>query len=145
MAEQERDQLVSEVMTEVPRTVSGDTTLVDAARLMRDEDMGSIVVTDGNRVVGLVTDRDLVVRGMAEEKDPSSTTVQEACSADLVTVTADTPASEAVKLMREHAVRRLPVVGANGEAEGIVALGDLAVTRDPESALGDISSAAPNT
>lgn len=145
MAEQERDQLVSEVMTEVPRTVSGDTTLVDAARIMRDDDVGSVVVTDGDKVVGLVTDRDLVVRGIAEEKDPRSTKVSEACSEDLVTVSADAPASEAVKLMREHAVRRLPVVDADGRAEGVVALGDLALTRDPESALGDISAAPPNT
>lgn len=146
MAEQERDHMVSEVMTEAPRTVTGDTTFVDAARIMRDDDMGSVLVTgEGGKVVGLVTDRDLVVRGIAEEKDPHSTKVKEACSADLVTVSADTPAKEAVRLMREHAVRRLPVVDADGRAEGVIALGDLAVTRDPESALGDISAAAPNT
>jgi len=145
MAEQEREQLVSEVMTEVPRTVSGDTTLVDAARIMRDDDVGSVVVTDGDKVVGLVTDRDLVIRGIADEEDPRNTHVSEVCSEDLVTVSTDVPASEAVKLMREHAVRRLPVVDADGRAEGVVALGDLALTRDPESALGDISAAPPNT
>lgn len=145
MTEQTHEQLVSEVMTEVPRTVSGDTKLAEAARIMRDDDMGALVVTDGDKVVGMVTDRDLVVRCLADEKDPRSTTVKDACSEDLVTVSADAPTSEAVRLMREHAVRRLPVVGANGAPEGVVAIGDLAVTRDPESALGDISAARPNT
>ncbi|MGC9540542.1 CBS domain-containing protein [Streptomyces sp. UG1] len=94
----------------------------------------------------LVTDRDLTVRVLAEGGDVNGKRVQEACSAELVTVTAADPIDQAVRLMREKAVRRLPVVDPGRDCVvGIVSLGDLAVEHDPESALGSISAAQPNT
>ena len=100
-------------------------------------------MTEGERLRGLVSDRDLVVRALAEGADPDETTVARACSEDLVTVEPEEDLDRAVQLMREHSVRRIPVV-EGGHPVGIVSLGDLAVERDPESALGDISAARPN-
>jgi CBS domain-containing protein len=101
-------------------------------------------VTDGDRLRGLVTDRDLVVRSVSRGGDPEDTTVAGACSDDPVTVAPDDDLDHAVRLMREHAVRRVPVV-EEGRPVGVVSLGDIAMERDPESALGDISVARPNT
>ncbi|MFJ9671530.1 CBS domain-containing protein [Streptomyces sp. NPDC101221] len=137
-------QFVRDVMTGDPVTVEPLTSVTAVARLMRDRDLGAVLVTEGDRLRGLVTDRDLVVRSLAEGGDPERTTVAGACSDDLVTVRSDEELSHAVELMREHAVRRVPVVDDDGHAVGIVSLGDLAVERDPESALGDISAARPN-
>jgi CBS domain-containing protein len=134
---------IADVMTVAPMTVRPDATLVDAARIMREGDVGAIIVLDDAEVCGLVTDRDLVVRGIAEGRDPSSTQVSEVSSRDLTTVESSWPVEEAVRLMRERNFRRLPVV-EEGKPVGIVSLGDLAVEREPESALADISAAAPN-
>jgi CBS domain-containing protein len=137
-------QHVSDIMTSAPVTVEPQTSVTTVARLMRDQDLGAVIVTDGDELRGLVTDRDLVVRSLAEGGDPEQTTVAEACSDDLVTLTPEDEVDRAIELMREHAVRRIPVV-EGGRPVGIVALGDLAMERDPESALGDISAARPNT
>ncbi|MEE1764507.1 MULTISPECIES: CBS domain-containing protein [unclassified Streptomyces] len=137
-------QHVSELMTSAPVTVEPQTSVATVARMMRDEDIGAVLVTEGERLRGLVSDRDLVVRTVAEGGDPNRTTVADACSDDLVTVGPDDDVSRAVELMREHSVRRMPVVDAEQHAVGIVSLGDLAIERDPESALGDISSTKPN-
>ncbi|WP_045559667.1 CBS domain-containing protein [Streptomyces sp. FxanaA7] len=137
-------QHVSELMTSAPVTVEPQTSVATVARMMRDEDIGAVLVTEGDRLRGLVSDRDLVVRTLAEGGDPGRTTVAEACSDDLVTVGPDEDVRHAVELMREHSVRRMPVVDAEQHAVGIVSLGDLAIERDPESALGDISSTKPN-
>ena len=131
-------------MTSAPVTVEPQTSVATVARMMRDEDIGAVLVTEGDRLRGLVSDRDLVVRTLAEGGDPGRTTVAEACSDDLVTVGPDDDVRHAVELMREHSVRRMPVVDAEQHAVGIVSLGDLAIERDPESALGDISSTKPN-
>ncbi|OMI91162.1 oxidoreductase [Streptomyces sp. M1013] len=136
-------QYVRDVMTGDPVTVEPLTSVTAVARLMRDRDLGAVLVTEGDRLRGLVTDRDLVVRSVAEGGDPEQTTVAGACSDDMVTVRSDEELDHAVRLMREHAVRRLPVVD-DGRPVGIVSLGDLAMERDPESALGDISVARPN-
>jgi CBS domain-containing protein len=136
-------QQVREIMTSAPVSVEPGTSVVEVARRMRDEDIGAVLVTEGERVRGLVTDRDLVVRVLSEGGDPDQHSVKEACSADLVSVSPDDEVNRAVQVMREHSVRRVPVV-ENGKAVGIVSLGDLAIERDPESALGDISSAKGN-
>ena len=136
-------QYVRDVMTGDPVTVEPLTSVTAVARLMRDRDLGAVVVTEGDRLRGLVTDRDLVVRSVAEGGDPEQATVAGACSDDMVTVRSDEELDHAVRLMSEHAVRRLPVVD-DGRPVGIVSLGDLAMERDPESALGDISVARPN-
>ncbi|WP_030185501.1 CBS domain-containing protein [Streptomyces violaceorubidus] len=135
-------QYVRDVMTGDPVTVEPLTSVAAVARIMRDGDLGAVLVTEGDRLRGLVTDRDLVVRSVAEGGDPEQTTVVGACSDDPVTVRSDEELDRAVRLMREHTVRRVPVVD-DGRPVGIVSLGDLAVERDPESALGDISAARP--
>lgn len=130
-------------MTPGPISVTIDSTLLDAARMMRDEAIGDVLVVDDEGVRGMVTDRDIVVRGLAEGRDPSSTPVIEVCSEELVTVQEDESVQRAVELMREHALRRLPVCRGD-EVVGVVSLGDLAIERDPTSALGDISAAPSN-
>jgi CBS domain-containing protein len=134
---------VSDVMTRNPETIEADEPVLEAARRMRDADIGNVVVLDNGRVVGILTDRDIVVRVVAEELG-SSTLVREACSAgDLQTVGPDTSLQQAVQLMRANAIRRLPVV-ENDRAVGILSLGDLAIEQDENSALADISAAEPN-
>ena len=134
---------VNEVMTHDPRTVDAGDTLAEAARVMREGDVGPVLVLDEGRVTGILTDRDIVVRAVADGRDPQSTTVREAYSSDLVSLTPDQDLDDAVRLMREHDVRRAPVV-QDGRPAGILSLGDLAVERDSDSALADISAASPN-
>ena len=119
------------------------TTLIDAAAQMREYDIGDVLITEQDRILGVLTDRDIVVRGLAGGKDPARTTAGEIASGHLVTVAPDDPVSRAVELMREHAVRRLPVC-QDGRPVGIVSIGDLAVEQDPRSALADISAAPAN-
>ena len=134
---------VSDVMTRNPETVEVSETVVEAARRMRDADTGDVIVLDNGRVVGVLTDRDIAIRVVAENKD-LSTPVGDACSAaDLQTVGPDTSLDQAVQLMRGNAVRRLPVV-ENDHAVGIISLGDLAIELDENSALADISAAEPD-
>lgn len=137
-------QKVRDVMTSPPVVVSAEASLREVARAMRDADIGTVVVTrrDGE-TLGVVTDRDMVVRGFVAD-DAGSKPVEGVCSSELVTVTPDTDTDDAVQLMRRHAVRRLPVVEGDRPV-GVVSIGDLAVERDPDSALGDISAAPPNT
>ncbi len=134
---------VNEVMTHDPQTVDAGDTLAEAARVMREADVGPVVVDDGGQLAGILTDRDIVVRAVADGRDPQSTLVREACSANLVTLSPDQDIEEAARLMREHDVRRLPVV-QDGRPVGILAIGDLAVERDSDSALADISASSPN-
>jgi len=136
-------QKVKELMTTSPVTIPPTAFAWDAARLMKERDIGDVIVVDGDRLRGIVTDRDLVVRVLAEGRDPSSTTIGEISSENVKTVGPDDPAEEAVRLMRQQALRRLPVID-NGKPVGVVSIGDLAVERDPDSALADISAAAPN-
>ncbi|MFI6013629.1 CBS domain-containing protein [Streptomyces sp. NPDC051243] len=138
-------QQVQDIMTGVLVTVEPQASVSAVARLMRDRDVGAVLVTEEGRLRALVSDRDLVVRSLADGEDPENTTVARACSDDLVTVSPDDTLDRAVALMREHSVRRLPVVGAEDEPVGIVSLGDMAMERDEKSALGDISAARPNT
>jgi CBS domain-containing protein len=136
-------QLVREAMSAEPICLTTNTTLIDAATQMREYDIGDILITDQGTIYGVLTDRDIVIRGLAEGMDPASTTVGEIASTQLVTVSPDDPVSRAVQLMRDHAVRRLPVC-QDGRPIGIVSIGDLALDRDPRSALADISAATPN-
>ena len=136
-------QTVADVMTSSPTCLPLSATLAEAARCMRDDSIGDVLVVDeGDQLRGLVTDRDIVVRGMASGLD-SSSPIAEVCSPDPVTVSPDAPVEEAIKLMSQQAIRRIPVVDG-GRAVGIVAIGDLAQERDPKSVLADISSAAPS-
>ncbi|KUO14993.1 CBS domain-containing protein [Streptomyces dysideae] len=136
-------QRVAEIMTPDPVTVSEKTPVAEVARLMREKNIGDVIITEAEHVRGLVTDRDLVVRAIAEHRDPDSTTVGEVCSSDLVTCSPQDRIDQAVQLMREHTLRRLPVVEGD-RVVGALSLGDLAVERDPRSVLSDISAAEPN-
>ncbi|SCL39101.1 CBS domain-containing protein [Micromonospora rhizosphaerae] len=134
---------VGEFMTTRLVTMDGNDTLTAAAQEMRDSAIGDVVVTDGDKVAGIVTDRDITVRGVAEAKDPKSTKLNEITSKRVVTVSQYDDAVAAADLMRTYAVRRLPVVD-DGRLVGLVSLGDLAVEREPQSVLADISADEPN-
>jgi CBS domain-containing protein len=134
---------IRQVMVSRPVIVPPDCTLTEAARLMRDADIGDVIVQDGPRLAGILTDRDIVVRAIADDRAPADVTVGEICSADLVTVGPEDPVERAVQLMRQAAVRRLPVA-EDGRVVGILSLGDLAIERDATSALADISATEPN-
>jgi CBS domain-containing protein len=136
-------QLVRDLMAE-PITVRANTSLTEAARLMRDADIGDVIVADAKRPIGMLTDRDIVVRGVAEEHEPRDTTVGEICSMDVIAVGPGDNIAQAVALMRRAAVRRLPVVEAD-RLVGVVSLGELAIDRDENSALAEISVAEPNS
>jgi CBS domain-containing protein len=122
---------VRELMTKKPRTLRPGDTAVEAARLMRDEDAGIAPIVDGDRLVGVVTDRDIAIRVVAEEKDPRATKVADAASDNLVTVDPDQDLDEALRLMAQHQVRRLPVVEEDGKLVGILAQADVARKVDP--------------
>jgi CBS domain-containing protein len=123
---------ITELMTEDPRTVSAGSSIVDAARLMRDEDAGIAPIVDGDRLVGVVTDRDIAIKVVAEGKDPQSTTVDDIAATELVTIDPQQDLDEALRLMAQHQVRRLPVVEEDGRLVGILAQADVARHADPE-------------
>jgi CBS domain-containing protein len=134
---------VKDVMTPGVVAVRPDASLVEAAQLMRAQDIGDVVVADGQHVVGVLTDRDIAVRAVADGVDPLTVSAQSVCTPDPVMVSPDDPVAAAVALMRAHAVRRLPVV-EGGLPVGMVSLGDVAEAQDPDSALADISRALPD-
>lgn len=117
---------VSDVMTTSPRTVERSTPVAEVAQLMKTEDVGSVPITDGERLVGVVTDRDIVLRVVAESQDAQATTVGDIASSNLVTIDPQQSVEEAVRLMGEHQVRRLPVVEEDGRLAGVLAQADIA-------------------
>ncbi len=137
-------QRVGDLMTSTVVSVPGHASVIATAEVMREHDVGDVVVTENGVVRGLVTDRDLVVRALGNGMDPVSTAVSEVCSMDVVGVQTGTDAEDAALTMRDFAVRRLPVLDDTGQAVGMVSIGDLATSRDPDSALADISEAPPN-
>jgi CBS domain-containing protein len=136
-------QSIRDVMTADPHTVKADATLEDAAREMKQDDIGAVLVEDGGQVSGILTDRDIVVRAIAEGRDPSSTKVGDVATRDVKTLSPDSSVEDAIKIVREQHVRRIPVV-KDGRPAGIVSIGDLAIERDSDSALADISQAPSN-
>ncbi|HEX5895631.1 MAG TPA: CBS domain-containing protein [Thermoleophilaceae bacterium] len=134
---------VEEIMTTNPRTVKVDDSVRDAARVMNDNDIGDAVVVEDGQVTGIVTDRDIAVRAVAEGRDAESTTVGEIATTGVQAIEPEASVDDALLMMREHDIRRLPVV-KNGRPVGIVSLGDLAVEREPDSTLADISAASPD-
>ena len=136
-------QYLREIMTQRPVSVETGDTVTAAARSMRDGNIGVVVVLESGQVQGVLTDRDIVVRALAEGRDPARTSVGEISSKELTTLAPTDTIEDAVKIMRDKAIRRLPVV-EDGRPIGIVSLGDLAVERDPDSTLGGISAAPPN-
>jgi CBS domain-containing protein len=130
-------------MTRDPRTVSPSDSIVDAARVMNEADIGDVIVAEGDEIKCIVTDRDIVVRAIAEGRDPQSTSVSDVCTPSLETIEPSASVDDALRKMREADIRRLPVV-EDGRPVGIVSLGDLAVEREPDSTLADISAASPD-
>ncbi|HEY3008804.1 MAG TPA: CBS domain-containing protein [Micromonosporaceae bacterium] len=139
-----RDHMVSDVMTKEVVYLPAETTVDEAARAMRERNIGDVVVTEGPTLAGVVTDRDIVVRAVAEQRDPGSTTIGTITSRDMIMIQDDASTAEAAQLMRDRAVRRLLVCDKDRQLVGIVTLGDLAIEMDRESALGEISASPPN-
>ncbi|MET9296120.1 CBS domain-containing protein [Streptomyces sp. NPDC003077] len=136
--------LVRDVMTPAVAAVQPDASLVEAAQLMRAQDIGDVLVAQDGVLLGVVTDRDITLRAVADGADPLTVSCRSVCTPEPVCVGPDEEISTAVALMRANAVRRLPVV-ENGTAVGMVSIGDVAREQDPGSALADISRAAPDT
>ena len=132
---------VRDAMTEDPRSIGKSVSVVEAARLMREQDIGSLPITDDEKLVGMITDRDITTRVVAEAADPKMTSVGDVYSRDLISVEPDKDLEEAVQLMARHQVRRLPVV-ENDRLVGIVAQADIALTlRENETKTGELVEA----
>jgi CBS domain-containing protein len=137
-------QKVREIMSSHPVSLPSDASLIEAARTMRDNDIGDVLIMEPDgRLMGIVTDRDMVVRGIANEKEARNTSIADVCSPDLVAVDADDDAERAVQVMRQRAIRRVPVMD-DGQVVGVVSIGDMAIEKDPQSALAQISAAREN-
>ena len=117
---------VADAMTSNPCTIDADQTVAYAARMLKDENVGLAPVVEGQRLVGTLTDRDIVMRVVAEGRDPQTIKVRDVASSDLVTVDPQQDLDEALRLMASHQVRRLPVVEEDGHVVGILAQADVA-------------------
>ena len=137
------DRTIRDIMTPDPVGVYFDQTIAETARIMRDAQVGAVLVVSGESLTGVVTDRDLVVRGLAAGVSPDDP-VGPLCSPKLVGVAADAGVAHAEQLIMENAVRRLPVIDADGQIVGMVSMGDLALSAHGDSTLAAVSRAAPN-
>jgi CBS domain-containing protein len=135
---------VRELMSKQPVKLQSSAPVVEAARQMRSADVGAIIVEENNKPCGIVTDRDIAIRVVAQGLDPQKTPLSQICSKDLTTLTPEEDIDRAVQMMRQKAIRRVLVVDSQDKALGIVSLGDLAMERDSQSVLGQISAAPPN-
>jgi CBS domain-containing protein len=126
----------SEIMTRNVKTAAAGSSLGDVAAIMRDGDMGAVPVVDGGKLVGIVTDRDIVIRGVAEGAGPG-TPVSNVMTRDLFSVTPDNFVFEAIRLMGDKQVRRLPVIDSNGELKGIIAMADVALETEDEREIAE--------
>ena len=136
---------IRDVMTPEPLTLPASASVQEASQLMRDHDVGSVLVCDdAGDVIGMLTDRDVAIRACAEGRAPERTSVASISSDESIAmVSPDDDLQHAVLIMREKAVRRVPVI-EHGRPVGIVSIGDIAATEAPHSALGEISRARPN-
>jgi CBS domain-containing protein len=130
---------VRDAMTEAPRSIGQSASVVEAALLMREADIGSLPITDDEQLVGMITDRDITTRVVAEAADPKMTSVGDVYSRDLISVEPENDLEEALRLMARHQVRRLPVV-EDGMLVGIVAQADIAL-RENEKKTGELVEA----
>ncbi len=139
---------VRDVMTPNPECVSNNDSILDVARIMKNEDTGVVPVLDGKKIVGLITDRDIVVRGIAEGRDLNNLRVNEIMTKSIRKVKEDTPINEVLNLMSSSEIRRVPVVNNNDELVGIVSIGDIAAQGNQDGKVGkaveEISEAPPN-
>ena len=121
---------IRDVMTSNPCTIDADKTVAYAAKMMREEDVGLAPIVEGDKLVGMLTDRDITTRVVAEGKDPNAVKVREVASSELVTVNPQQDLDEALRMMAKHQVRRLPVVEEDGRLVGVVAQADVAREAD---------------
>jgi len=139
---------VRDFMTQNPECVSERDSIRDVARIMKDKDTGVVPVVDGKKVIGLITDRDIVVRGIAEGRDIESLRVNEVMTKHVRAVREDTPVNEVLDLMASAEIRRVPVVNGNQELVGIVSIGDISTNTNQDGKVGktleSISEAPPN-
>jgi CBS domain-containing protein len=135
---QEETMLLKEIMTPNVEAVSVETTLVEAARKMAQLDVGFLPVLGETDVAGVVTDRDIVVRAIAEGDDPKQTTVQSVMTAVVETLPEDTPVEEAAQVMESKQIRRILVTGSHGRKVGVVSLGDIAVKTKDDPLSGEV-------
>lgn len=134
-------ETVRDIMAQNPVSLTPDTSIQQAAQRMRDDDIGNVIVGNGSNLQGIVTDRDIVVRALADGKPNAR--LGDIATGNVTTIEADRPVDEAAQIMREQNIRRLPVV-ENGQPVGVVSIGDLAIQLDDDSALADISAARQN-
>lgn len=136
-------ETVRELMTPDPVVLESTTQVGEAARRMRDDDIGDVLVVDGPQLRGIVTDRDLTTRVLADGRSPDTVTLGDVVTSGLETASPDADVREVVDRMRRSSVRRIPVV-EDQTPIGILSIGDLAIELDEESALADISAARPD-
>jgi CBS domain-containing protein len=134
---------VRDIMSAAPACMAATETVSAAARAMKERGIGTVLVVSGGRLGGLVTDRDITIRVLAENRDPMTTRLGDICTGELALLSPDDDVQRAARLVRERAVRRLPVI-ADGIPVGVVSISDLALDRDERSALSEISATAPD-
>jgi CBS domain-containing protein len=132
-----------DIMSLAPVSLAADESVSKAAQAMKEHGIGTVLVVTAGRLSGLVTDRDIAIRVLAEDRDPRTTRVGDITSSDLAVLGPDDDVDQAIRLVRERAVRRIPVV-QDGAPVGVVSIGDLALKKDQGSALSDVSAAPPN-
>jgi CBS domain-containing protein len=130
-------QSIRDVMTSDPRTIDAEKPVAYAAKMMRDEDVGLAPIVEGDKLIGMLTDRDIAIRVVAEGKDPNQVTVREVASKQVVTIDPQQDLDEALRIMAKHQVRRLPVVEEDGRLVGVVAQADVAREGD-DSQTGEL-------
>jgi len=145
---QDRNRHIRDVMTPNPECVSEKDSIRDVARIMKDQDTGVVPVVEGKKIIGLITDRDIVVRGLAEGKNLENVRVNELMTKSVRSVREDSSVGEALDLMSNAEIRRIAVVNHNDELVGIVSLGDIASQTNQDGRIGqaveNISEAPPN-
>jgi CBS domain-containing protein len=132
-----------DIMSPAPVSMAATEPVSAAAKAMKEYGIGTVLIIADGRLSGLVTDRDIAVRVLAENRDPVATRIGDICSTDLAVLSPDDDVEQAIRLVRDRAVRRIPVV-QDGTPVGVVSIGDLALGKDQESALSQLSAAPPN-
>lgn len=134
---------VREIMSAAPACMAASESVSAAAKAMKERGIGTVLVLSGGRLAGLVTGRDIAIRVLAENRDPLTTRLDDICSSELAVLSPDDAVETATRIVRDRAVRRLPVM-ADGTPVGVVSIGDLALDKDEGSALSQISAFGPN-
>jgi CBS domain-containing protein len=119
-------QSIKDVMTSNPCTIDADKSIAYAAKMMRDEDVGLAPIVEGEKLIGMLTDRDIAIRVVAEGRNPDQVKVADVASKEVVTIDPQQDLDEALRIMAKHQVRRLPVVEEDGKLVGVVAQADIA-------------------